>query len=495
MSLLDLQGHQNSLALKLAAIQSLQLEWRHEMLSDRRTSGGPMLNSIFVAVLLLSTLLAAYTGRMEALTQASIKSAKEAVELALGLAGVLAFFLGLMKVAAEAGLLRLLTRMLRPLLRFLFPSVPDDHAAMGAIVFNIASNILGLGNAATPFGIKAMIELETFNQRKGTATDAMIVFLAINTAGFTLIPTTIIGLRASCGSSDPAGILVPTWFASGCATLVAVVAAKWLGRLPNFRKADLERFPDIRIQEQKTEAAASPDLAEIMTGMNLESSERIQGGVRTLPVKLHWRLVGVVLFCLLFLVAFSLHFAHSGRGHGVDFWRALFSFWALPSLIAILVLFGWTKGVKVYELLVEGAKEGFTVSVRIIPYLVVILVMVGAFRASGGLDLLIRSVGPLTAKIGMPAEALPVAVLRPLSGSGSLGLVAEVLKTRGPDSFLGYLVSTIYGSTETTFYVLAVYFGAVGIRKIRHTLPACLLADLAGLLAAVFIVNRLFAGR
>ena len=170
----------------------------------------------------------------------------------------------------------------------------------------------------------------------------------------------------------------------------------------------------------------------------------------------------------------------------------MLSFWVLPALIASLVLFGWARGVKVYESLVEGAKEGFRVAVRIIPYLVAILVMVGMFRASGGLDLLVRFVGPVTGKIGMPAEALPVAILRPLSGSGSLGLVAEILKTHGPDSFIGYMVSTIYGSTETTFYVLAVYFGAVGIRKTRHTLPACLLADVAGILAAVFMVNILF---
>ena len=172
--------------------------------------------------------------------------------------------------------------------------------------------------------------------------------------------------------------------------------------------------------------------------------------------------------------------------------RGMLSFWVLPALIATLVLFGWARGVKVYEALVEGAKEGFRVAVRIIPYLVAILVMVGMFRASGGLDLLVRFLGPLTDRIGMPAEALPVGILRPLSGSGTLGLVAEILKTRGPDSFIGYMVSTIYGSTETTFYVLAVYFGAVGIKKTRHALPACLLADLAGILAAVSIVNLLF---
>ena len=194
-----------------------------------------MLNSIFVVTVLLSVLLAGFTGRMDMLTQASIKSAKDAVELALGLVGVLAFFLGLMRVAAAGGLLRLLTGLLKPLLKVLFPTVPHDHPAMGAMIFNIASTILGLGNAATPFGIKAMIELDRLNRAKGTATDAMIVFLAINTAGFTLIPTTIIGLRASSGSADPAGILAPTWFASACATLVGIAAAKSLARLPRFR--------------------------------------------------------------------------------------------------------------------------------------------------------------------------------------------------------------------------------------------------------------------
>jgi spore maturation protein SpmA len=454
-----------------------------------------MLNNIFVVTILLSVLLAGFTGRMEALTQASMKSAKDAVELALGLVGVLALFLGLMRVAADGGLLRLLTRSLKPFLRTLFPTVPYDHPAMGAMIFNIASTILGLGNAATPFGIKAMIELDRLNGAKGTATDAMIVFLAINTAGFTLIPTTIIGLRASSGSADPAGILAPTWFASASATLVAITAAKLLARLPRFRATDPPLVAGSKVagQQEKIAATASQESSDQLTELELETAAENPTLSKTPVAAPRWRFLSVPLFSLFFLGAACLHIIRSLRTvPSGDLLRGMLSFWVLPALIASLVLFGWARGVKVYESLVEGAREGFRVAVRIIPNLVAILVMVGMFRASGGLDLLVRFAGPLTGRIGMPGEALPVGILRPLSGSGSLGLVAEILKSRGPDSFIGYLVSTIYGSTETTFYVLAVYFGAVSIKKTRHALPACLLADLAGLLAAVFIVNILF---
>lgn len=455
-----------------------------------------MLNSIFVVTVLLSVLLAGFTGRMEALTQATMKSAKDAVELVLGLVGVLALFLGLMRVVADGGLLRLLTRSLKPLLKVLFPTVPPDHPAMGAMIFNIASTILGLGNAATPFGIKAMIELDRLNGAKGTASDAMIVFLAINTAGFTLIPTTIIGLRASSGSADPAGILAPTWFASACATLMGIAAAKLLARLPRFQPIALPLAKEHKIpnQEERSDTPTPPEISDQLTELELETASEDPASPRPVIVAPRWRFVSVLLFGLFFLAAACLHIMRSLRTVPTgDLLRGMLSFWVLPALIASLVLFGWARGVKVYESLVEGAKEGFKVAVRIIPYLVAILVMVGMFRASGGLDLLVRLASPLTGKIGLPAEALPVGILRPLSGSGSLGLVADILKSRGPDSFIGYMVSTIYGSTETTFYVLAVYFGAVGIKKTRHALPACLLADLAGILAAVFIVNVLFA--
>ena len=272
-----------------------------------------MLNSIFVVTVLLSILLAGFTGRMEALTQASMKSAKDSVELAIGLVGVLALFLGLMRVAADGGLLRLLTRLLKPFLKVLFPTVPHDHPATGAMIFNIASTILGLGNAATPFGIKAMIELDRLNGAKGTATDAMIVFLAINTAGFTLIPTTIIGLRASSGSADPAGILAPTWFASACATLVGMTAAKLLARLPRFRATAPPLVKENQVQSpgEKTDAATSQEISDQLTEVGLENASEDLASPKAVMVPPRWRFVGVPLFCLLFLGAVCLHIIRS----------------------------------------------------------------------------------------------------------------------------------------------------------------------------------------
>jgi len=435
-----------------------------------------MLNGIFVLVVLGSILMAAFQGRMEPLVQACLDSAKSAVDLSLGLVGVMAFFLGLMRVGSDAGLLRALSRALAPPLRLLFPSVPADHPAMSAMILNIASNMMGLGNAATPFGIKAMMELDRLNAAKGTATNAMVTFLAINTSGLALLPTGVIGLRASLGSKDAAGILFPTWFGSAAATVAAVTAAILLSRLPHYRAT----APGLAADG----GAATP--AERANG----SAAGAHDGSGPAP---RWRTLAALLFAAAFVSALGLDLVRSSAAADLASWiRKVLSYWILPGLIAAIVLYGWARGVKVYSSLVEGAKEGFEVALRIIPYLVAILVMVGLFRASGGVELLVALAGPLTERIGMPAEALPMAVLRPLSGSGAYGIMAELMRTHGPDSFIGYLVSTIQGSTETTFYVLAVYFGAVGVRKTRHALPACLLADAAGILAAVLIVNLLF---
>ena len=434
-----------------------------------------MLNGIFVAVVLGSILMAAFTGRMEPLTQACVESAKSAVDLALGLVGVMALFLGLMRVASDAGVLRLASCAIGPVMRRLFPSVPAEHPAMSAMLLNIASNMLGLGNAATPFGVKAMMELDRLNGQKGVATDAMVLFLAINTSGLSLLPTNVIGLRASAGSKDAAGILFTTWFASGCATIVAIAAALLLARLPRYRAT----APAIVEGGTGTTSGVPEDLVPSQSEGSLHPPRR--GALVT----------GV--FALSFLAALVIHLVRSaGDVPPMDLAREVLSYWLLPGLVAALVLFGWNRGVPVYASLVEGAKEGFWVAVRILPYLVAILVMVGLFRASGGMELLVQVIGPVTTRVGMPAEALPMAILRPLSGSGALGVMGEILRARGPDSFLGYLVSTLEGCTETTFYVLAVYFGAVSVRRTRHALPACLLADAAGILASVVIVNLLY---
>jgi len=430
-----------------------------------------MLNAIFLFLIVASVLVAAFVSPgegMQKLTEAILDSALIAVELAIKLIGVMAFFLGLMKVAEDGGLLRILARVVGPVLRFLFPSVPRDHPAMSAIILNISANALGLGNAATPFGIKAMMELDKLNGAKGTATNAMVVFLAINTAGFAILPATAIAMRAAVGSEDPTGIFFPTWFASGCATLVAVTAAMGLSRF--YRKSEP---PVIAPSEEPRDNVADSHTSD--------------------PSAPFWKTAITITSLTALAVALALYLTLSTDETSIyGRMRHVLSYWILPTLVASLLLFGWARGVKVYESVVEGAKEGVGVAVRIIPYMVAILVMVGMVRASGLMDLAVWFINPVTSLFGMPAEALPMALLRPLSGSGAYAVMGSIMEQHGADSLIGYMVSTFQGSTETTFYVLAVYFGAVGIKRTRHALPACLLADVAGILAAVFIVNRLF---
>jgi len=434
-----------------------------------------MLNAIFLFVVLFSILLAAATGRLDQLNQAVFEQAKAAVTLAINLVGVMAFFLGLMKVAEDAGLLRVIARVVGPVMRLLFPGVPEGHPAMSAMILNIAANMLGLANAATPFGIKAIEELNTLNSRKGTATNAMVLFLAINTAGLAILPSGVAALRASLGSQNPWGIWFSTLFASGCATVVGITAATLLSRLPFYARS------------------APPPLSEEEIAETIPTDDVVDADGPERPAVSRWRPALVVLFWVAF-VGFLVRYVwlDGGESGGLGLFQAVTANWTVPALIAAILMFGWVRGAKVYDSLVTGAKEGFQVALRIIPYLVAILVMVGMLRAAGGIDLLVRYLGPVTAGVGMPAEALPMALLRPFSGSGAYGVMAAIMEQHGPDSFIGYMVSTFQGSTETTFYVLAVYFGAVGVRRTRHALPACLLADLTGIIAAVAIVNLLF---
>ena len=442
-----------------------------------------MLNALFVAVTLLSVLIAAATGRMEALTGSIVTSARSAVELAIGLVGVMAFFLGLMRVAEQGGVMSALARVVRPVMRRLFPEIPADHPAISAMILNISANMLGLGNAATPFGIKAIQELDRLNSRPGTATNAMTLFLAINTAGLALLPTGMIGVRAALGSNDPAGIVATTWFASGMATVVGITAAILLARLPRYRRSEP---PPVTADAMAEGGAALNAGAGTASGAAVDEPppppERAPARV--------WAARGFWLVVLA-LAARDL-LSRLGAEPLTEAIRGITSFWMLPAIVAAFVLYGWVRRVRVYDALVEGAKQGFDVALRIIPYLVAILVAVGMFRAAGGIDALVAVLGPITSLVGLPAEVLPVALLRPLSGSGALGVASETLTAYGPDSLIGYLASTIYGSTETTFYTLAVYFGAIGVRQTRHTLPACLLADAAGIIAAAAIVNLLF---
>ncbi|BAE50113.1 nucleoside recognition domain-containing protein [Paramagnetospirillum magneticum] len=409
------------------------------------------MNAVFLVLVLVSFLVAAFAelsggaGAMEALSAGLVDSVAGAVPLALGLVGIMALFLGLMKVAEAGGLLDILARLLEPALRRLFPEIPAGHPAMGAMVMNVAANLLGLGNAATPFGIRAMEHLESLNRDKGTASNAQVLFLAINTAGLTLLPTKVIALRAATGSAQPAAIVASTLIASLVAALVGVLAARGLQGL--WQPRMIETVPD-----QPAPASLWP--------------------------------------CLLALAGLLAGAA------ALLAWGKVLGPWILPGLVVGLLLFGARRGVRLYESFVEGAKEGFDVAVRIIPYLVAILAAIGMVRASGAMDLLIRPLGRLTEGLGLPAEALMMAAMRTLSGSGSYGMLASSLKDPaiGPDSYLGALLSTLYGSTETTFYVLAVYFGAVQVRRIRHALAVGLLADLAALIAAIIVCRLLFGG-
>ncbi len=413
------------------------------------------------------------TSPMDVLSQAMVNAAGDAVTLAIGLVGVMALFLGLMKVAEAGGLLLIIARAVRPLMVRLFPEVPAEHPAMGAIILNISANVLGLGNAATPFGIRAMQELDTLNPDKGTATNAMALFLAINTSSVTLLPTGIIALRAAAGSSDPAGILPTTLFATICSTAVAITAAKFYQRLAG------------------APAAAGPTGSGVSSGGPEDGGEPRQGpeppeGAEALPAQAaHAYPAWVSLLLLAALAAIVPLTILYGKEIAP---------WIIPGLMVLLLGFGLLRKVRVYESFVEGARDGFQVALRIIPYLVAILVAVGMFRASGAMQVLIEPLGRVTSLFGLPPEALSMALLRPLSGSGAYGFVASVVQDPaiGPDSYTGYLVSTLQGSTETTFYVLAVYFGAVQIRRVRHALAAGLSADLAGVVAAVVICSLLF---
>jgi spore maturation protein SpmA/spore maturation protein SpmB len=388
---------------------------------------------------------------METLSKAMITSAGGAVELAIGLVGVMALFLGLMKVAEAGGMLTILARLIRPVMVKLFPDVPADHPAMGAMILNLSANMLGLGNAATPFGIRAMQELDKLNPQRGTATDAMALFLAINTSNVTLLPSGVIALRAAAGSSDPAGILPTTLFATIGSTAVAVIAAKLYQRLVPI-KVDAEASS----QQVPSDDTEEVSLKDASTGYPL------------------WVSV-VALAFLVVLIPVSVSYGRS------------ISPWIIPALMVGFLSFGLVRRVRVYEVFVEGAKDGFRVALRIIPYLVAILVAVDMLRASGALDATVGLLGGFTGRFGLPAEALPMALMRPLSGSGAYAILASIINDPaiGPDSYTGYLVSTLQGSTETTFYVLAVYFGAVQVRRIRHSLAAGLTADVAGVIFAV----------
>lgn len=457
-----------------------------------------MLNWIWLSFLLIAVLVGGFSGKLPQITKGAFETAEIAVmKIALPLVGIMAIWLGIMRLAERAGLVQIIARALRPLMRRLFPDVPPEHPAMGSMVMNMAANMLGLGNAATPLGLRAMADLETLNPRPGVATNAMCTFLAINTASIQLIPTTAIGLLAIAGSGNPTAIVPTAFLATCCAAICGVLSAKLMENLPMFR---LPPAPAAVPLERAAAVAAREEVAV----------EKIEAKPLT-PLGRFW----LILFALCFVVMFAmlafpdavnsvlrgmnekwsvapLSGEMAGRGPVI---RSLFaiSILAVPFLLSFFPLYAALRGVKVYEQFVEGAREAFGVAQRIVPFLVAMLVSIRMLREAGVIDAMTHTLGPSLAKVGFPADLLPMVLMRPLSGSATQGIFVELINRLGPDTLISRMAATIYGSTETTFYVLAVYFGSVAIRQTRHAVAAGLIADTVAVVASVTICRLMFA--
>ena len=372
-----------------------------------------------------------------AMVGATFDSAKTAFEISIGLTGVLTLWLGLMKVGELGGAIGAMATVVRPFFRRLFPEVPAEHPAIGSIIMNFAANMLGLDNAATPLGLKAMNELQSLNPDKETATNAQIMFLVLNTSGLTVIPISIMVYRAQLGAANPSDVFLPILITTYFATVVALIAVAVVQRINLFDPVLLAYLVGV------TGLIAA--VVWYFTGLPQDQVQAISNVV-----------ANVILY----------------------------------GVISTFLIMALWRRVNAYEAFIEGGKEGFQVAIRIIPYLVVILVAMGVFRASGTLDLMVNGLGRLFALFGWdPAmiPALPTALMKPLSGSGARGMMVDAMKTYGADSFVGRLASTLQGATDTTFYILALYFGSVGVRKTRNAVALGLLADLAGVVAAIFV--------
>jgi len=462
-----------------------------------------MLNYIWLGLILAAALVGGLTGHLPEVTNGAFKTARDAVmDIALPLAGIMAIWLGMMRLAEQSGFVQVLARVLKPLMRRLFPDVPPDHPAMGSMVMNMAANMLGLGNAATPLGLRAMSDLEKLNPRPGVATNAMCTFLAINTSSIQLIPATVIGILAVSGSVNPTAIVSTSFMATVCAAVSAVVAVKLLEKLPAFR-------PEAMDVPHTGKAAG-----------NFESQPLLEVEKVSVPEMNREKKWFLILFLVVFVVIFvtlvipdaTNHFLSGvsklfpqsvphlavaplpavmeGKGLVIRAVSAL-AIVAIPFMLSFFPLYASLHGVKVYEQFVEGAKEAIPTVLRIIPFLVAMLVAMSMFRTSGCLDIISSVLSPALKIIHLPVDVLPIVLMRPFSGGATLGLFADLVKL-GPDRFSSLLAATIMGSTETTFYVLTVYFGSVGIRKTRHAVLAGLVADTAGVIASIVICTLRF---
>ena len=400
---------------------------------------------------------------MKEINDASFESAKAAVNLSIGLIGVMSLWLGLMRILEAGGLMFGIANALKPIMGKLFPEVPTKHPAMGAMILNFSANMLGLGNAATPFGIKAMKELDKLNPYKGTATNAMCLFLAINTSSIALLPLGVISVRAAAGASNPAAIWIPSTLATLCSTFVGVFSALLLA------KRDKTYQQSTETNSEETESTVEQEHEKYASLIKSPG-----------PIECKMLRISVITFLVCLIWAFAVNKNEISQA----------SQWLMPGLMMLIVSFGVSRGVKIYEAVTDGAKQGFDIAIKIIPFLVVILVAIGMFRASGAMDLMATILNPITSLIWMPADVLPMALVRPLSGTGSFAVMSELIN-HAPDSYSAFLASVIMGSTETTFYILAVYMGSVGITKLRHAFLASILADLAGVFASC-VLTKIF---
>ena len=409
-----------------------------------------VLNYIWIAFFVLAFVIAlgklifmGDTTVFPEIMNSTFAQAKTAFEISLGLTGVLSLWMGIMKIGEKGGLVAALARMLSPVLCRIFPDIPKGHPAMGTMFMNFSANMLGLDNAATPMGLKAMQELQELNPKKDTASNPMIMFLVLNTSGLTLIPVSVLLYRAEMGAANPTDVFIPILIATTVATLVGLLVTSIYQRINLLNRAMIQFL-----------LAVCLFVAGGTWGMMQLSQVRIE--------VVSTSLANIILF----------------------------------SVIILFIVAGIRAKINVYETFIEGAKDGFATAVRIIPYLIAILVAIGVFRASGGMDVIMDGMAWCANVCGVGDDfvgALPTAIMKPLSGSGARGMMIDAMNTYGADSFAGRLACLFQGATDTTFYILAVYFGSVGIRKTRHAVGCGLLADLAGIIAAI-VVGYIFFG-
>ena len=408
-----------------------------------------VLNYIWIAFFLIAFVIATFrlvflgdTAVFPEIINSTFSSSKTAFEISLGLTGVLSLWLGIMKIGEKGGVIDLFARVLSPLFTKLFPDIPKGHPVTGSIFMNLAANMLGLDNAATPLGLKAMEGLQELNPKKDTASNPMIMFLVLNTSGLTLIPISIMVYRAQMGAAQPTDVFVPILLATFFSTLAGIVAVGIYQRISLLNRTILFFLGGMSL---------------VVAGIIYAFTQLSRTDIDT------YSTTGANVFLFLIIIGF--------------------------------ILAGFRRKVNVYDAFVEGAKEGFSTAVRIIPYLVAILVAIGVFRASGAMDYLIGGIESVVKFCGINSDfvgGLPTAIMKPLSGSGARGLMVDAMTTYGADSFVGRLACIFQGSTDTTFYILAVYFGSVGIAKTRHAVPCGLIADTAGIIASIFICYLFF---